>query len=110
MEKNLGDFLGDQAGLQGTFDLGSLDAALEHGDLLAKGEVLEHEARSLRDQCVHQLEEQGDPGVGKSTLSMHLAGWLAGYGHGVIVVDADPQRSESGPCSMRVSESMFFMR
>ena len=40
----------------------SLDAALEYGDLLAKGGVPEHEAGSLRDRCVHQLE---DPGHGR---------------------------------------------
>lgn len=30
-------------------------------------------------------------GVGKTTLAVHLAGWLVDAGHGVVVVDADRQ-------------------
>ena len=47
-------------------DLGSLDAALEYDDLLAKGEVVEDEAGSLRDHCIHQLEEQVIQGMAVS--------------------------------------------
>lgn len=34
-------------------------------------------------------------GVGKTTLSVHLAQYLAGHGHPVIIVDADPQGNAS---------------
>ena len=38
-------------------DLGALDAAFQHGDLLAKGDVLESESRSIGDQCVDEPEK-----------------------------------------------------
>lgn len=34
-------------------------------------------------------------GVGKSTLSVHLAAWLAGHGHSVRLADCDTQQSSS---------------
>jgi chromosome partitioning protein len=34
-------------------------------------------------------------GVGKSTLAVHLAGWLHKHGRGVVLADCDPQRSSS---------------
>ena len=34
-------------------------------------------------------------GVGKSTLSVHLAAWLAGQGHAVVLADCDTQASSS---------------
>lgn len=34
-------------------------------------------------------------GVGKSTLAVHLAGWLHRHGKSVVLADCDPQRSSS---------------
>ena len=34
-------------------------------------------------------------GVGKSTLAVHLAAWLARQGHRVILADCDTQQSSS---------------
>lgn len=34
-------------------------------------------------------------GVGKSTLAVHLAAWLSGQGHSVILADCDTQQSSS---------------
>lgn len=34
-------------------------------------------------------------GVGKSTLAVHLAGWLHKHGQSVVLADCDPQRSSS---------------
>src|SRR5437016_5523925 len=34
-------------------------------------------------------------GVGKSTLAVHLASWLSGQGHSVILADCDTQQSSS---------------
>ncbi len=35
-------------------------------------------------------------GVGKSTVSVHLAAWLSEFGHRVILADCDTQQSSSG--------------
>lgn len=34
-------------------------------------------------------------GVGKSTIAVHLAGWLRRHGKSVVLADCDPQRSSS---------------
>src|SRR5438132_742088 len=34
-------------------------------------------------------------GVGKSTIAVHLAAWLAGQGHSVVLADCDTQQSSS---------------
>ncbi len=34
-------------------------------------------------------------GVGKSTIAVHLAGWLSKYGHRVVLADCDTQSSSS---------------
>ena len=34
-------------------------------------------------------------GVGKSTIAVHLAGWLHRHGQNVVLADCDPQRSSS---------------
>lgn len=50
-------------------------------------------SRFMRNQIIAVANGKG--GVGKSTTSVHLAGWLHDQGHRVLLADCDAQQSSS---------------